>query len=60
MKIASTFSGAELCVDILLVKVESDVLSGLPKMLIVELETLVKKCKHPVEAAITTSRFECP
>ena len=61
MKIASTFSGAELCVDILLLKVESDVLSGLPKILIVELvETLVKKCKNPVEAAITTSRFECP
>ena len=61
MKIASTFSGAELCVDILLVKVESDVFSGLPKMLIVELvETLVKKCKHPVEAAITISHFECP
>ena len=61
MKIASTFSGAELCVDILLVKVESDVISGLPKMLIVELvETLVRKCKNPVEAAITISRFECP
>ena len=60
MKIASTFSGAELCVDILLVKVESDVLSGLPKMLIVELvETLVRKY-NPVEAAITISHFECP
>ena len=60
MKIASTFSGAELCVDILLVKVESDVFSGLPKMLIVDLvETLVRKY-NPVEAAITISHFECP
>ena len=53
------FSGAGLGIDVPLVIVEANVLSGARKTLIVDLaETLVRECKNKVKAAMMISLFE--
>ena len=61
MTVATTFSSAEIGIDAPLINVEANVVSGLPKVLIVGLpETAVRESKDRVKAAITNSGFEFP